>query len=136
MVGGLGATALSLIVGWGMYKPTVAALLASDLWMTSLGGVTALSPLAWAQRSQQLRIALAESTKLLDEITLYQPILFGALVGSSSQRHLTTPILFLLDRLSFQLIRLRRPCYAALAPLDTHATATHGFVRTNAARSL
>ena len=89
MMGGLGVIALSLIVGWGTYERS-RSLGEWDLWTTSLGGVMALSASAGAALAA-LSYALAKGFELLDGITLYQAMLFGASVSSGVRVLISAP---------------------------------------------
>ena len=89
MMGGLGVIVLSLIVGWGTYERS-RSLGEWDLWTTSLGGVIALSASAGAALAAVAH-ALAKRFELLDGITLYQAILFGASVSSGVRVLISAP---------------------------------------------
>jgi phosphatidylinositol glycan class O len=89
MMGGLGVIVLSLIVGWGTYERS-RSLGEWDLWTTSLGGVMALSASAGAALAA-VSYALAKGFELLDGITLYQAMLFGASVSSGVRVLISAP---------------------------------------------
>ena len=89
MMGGLGVIVLSLIVGWGTYERS-RSLGDWDLWTTSLGGVIALSASAGAALAAVAH-ALTKYFELLDGITLYQAILFGASVSSGVRVLISAP---------------------------------------------
>ena len=89
MVGGLGVIALSLIVGWGIYERSH-SVGEWDRWTTSLGGMIVISASAGAALAAVAH-ALAESIGLLDGITLYQSVLFGASVGSGVRILISAP---------------------------------------------
>ena len=80
MVGGLGVIALSLVVGWGMYERSH-SLGEWEIWTTSLVGVIRLSAGVGAALAAVAH-TLVGRFKLMDGITLYQSILFGASVSS------------------------------------------------------
>ena len=89
MMGGLGVIALSLIVGWGIYERS-RSLGEWDLWTTSVGGVIALSASAGSALAA-VAYALAKRFELLDGITLYQAILFGASISSGTRVLISAP---------------------------------------------
>jgi phosphatidylinositol glycan class O len=89
MMGGLGVIVLSLIVGWGTYERS-RSIGEWGLWTASLGRVMALSASAGAALAA-VAYALAKGFELLDGITLYQAILFGASVSSGVRVLISAP---------------------------------------------
>ncbi|KAI0298191.1 hypothetical protein BC826DRAFT_1103125 [Russula brevipes] len=90
MVGGLGMIALSLIVGWGVYgrSRTVSEW---DLWIASLSfGTVTLSAVVGAALAAVAYI-FSRSSQVLNGITMYQSILFGASVGSGVRVLISAP---------------------------------------------
>jgi phosphatidylinositol glycan class O len=89
MVGGLGVIALSLIVGWGIYERSH-SLGEWEIWTTSLVGMIGLSTGAGAALAAVAH-TLVGRFKLLDGITLYQSVLFGASVSSGVRVLISAP---------------------------------------------
>ncbi|KAH9995319.1 hypothetical protein BJV77DRAFT_1059736 [Russula vinacea] len=82
-----------LVVGWGMYERSH-SLGEWEIWTTSLVGVIRLSAGVGAALAAVAH-TLVGRFKLMDGITLYQSILFGASVSSGLGISWTTPILLL-----------------------------------------
>jgi phosphatidylinositol glycan class O len=90
MMGGLGVIVLSLVVGWGTYERS-RSLGEWDLWTTSLGGAISLSASAGAAVAAVAH-SLARRFELLDGITPYQAIFFGASVSSGVRILISAPL--------------------------------------------
>ncbi|KAI9513378.1 hypothetical protein F5148DRAFT_1155355 [Russula earlei] len=89
MVEGLTVIALSLVVGWGMYERS-RSLDEWEVWMASFGGIIVSSAGVGAALSAVGNM-LFRRIQLLDGVTLYQSILFGASVGSSVRVIISAP---------------------------------------------
>jgi phosphatidylinositol glycan class O len=89
MVGGLGIIALSLIVGWGVYGRS-RSVSEWDLWIASLSGTVTLSAVVGAALAA-VAYLFSRSSQVLNGITVYQSILFGASIGSGVRVLISAP---------------------------------------------